>query len=102
MEIQIRDPQGRWQKVVRSYEANGDSFTTSIAWDRTFADGTLAPVGTYDVMVTARDLAGNESRETARILIPAPAARRNAAEVTAEAEAKNAAVEAGRIAMMEK
>lgn len=72
VEIQIHDPQGRWQKVVRSYEANGSSFSASIAWDRTFADGILAPVGTYDVMVTARDLAGNESRETARLLIPAP------------------------------
>ncbi len=31
VEIQIRDPQGRWQKVVRSYEANGSSFGTGIA-----------------------------------------------------------------------
>jgi len=72
VEIQIRDPQGRWQKVVRAYEVNGGSFSTTIAWDRTFADGTLAPIGTYDVMVTARDLAGNESRETAHIIISAP------------------------------
>ncbi len=57
VEIQIRDPQGRWQKVVRSYEASGGSFSASIAWDRTFADGTTAPIGEYDVVVTARDLA---------------------------------------------
>ncbi|MFZ5883415.1 MAG: OmpL47-type beta-barrel domain-containing protein [Chloroflexota bacterium] len=72
IEIQIRDPQGRWQKVVRSYETSGGSFSASIAWDRTFADGTLAPVGEYDVLVKASDLAGNFAQETAHILIPAP------------------------------
>ncbi len=72
VEIEIRDGQGRWQKVSRAYEANGDTFTTTIAWDRRFGDGTLAPIGTYDVLVTARDRAGNTAQETARIIIPAP------------------------------
>ncbi len=72
VEIQIRDGQGRWQKVVRAYEANGDSFVTTIAWDRRFGDGTLAPIGSYEVLVTARDLAGNTAQETAHILIPPP------------------------------
>lgn len=72
VEIQIRDPQGRWQKVVRAYDVDGNIFSTSISWDRTFADGTLAPVGEYDVLVKASDLAGNFAQETAHILIPAP------------------------------
>ncbi|MFZ5883422.1 MAG: hypothetical protein ACOYYI_06570 [Chloroflexota bacterium] len=58
--------------MTRACKASGNTFTTAIAWDRTFADGTTAPIGEYDVVVTARDLAGSESRETAHILIPAP------------------------------
>ncbi|MFO3795957.1 MAG: hypothetical protein ACK8QZ_01555, partial [Anaerolineales bacterium] len=72
VEIEIRDRQGRWPKVMRSYETTGDSFTTAITWDRRFADGTLAPIGEYEVVVEAFDRAGNSSRATARIVIPAP------------------------------
>lgn len=72
VEIEIRDPQGRWQKVASFYETKGDSFTKTIAWDRRFGDGTLAPIGMYDVVVRAFDRAGNMNRETAHIVIPAP------------------------------
>ncbi|MEW6287808.1 MAG: hypothetical protein AB1509_16450, partial [Chloroflexota bacterium] len=47
-------------------------FAASIAWDRKFLDGTTAPIGEYEVIVKASDLAGNESRETAHIIISAP------------------------------
>ena len=72
VEVEIRDPQGRWPKVVRSYEAIGASFATGIEWDRRFADGTLAPIGSYEVVVKAWDRAGNFARQTASIHIPAP------------------------------
>ncbi len=72
VEIEIRDPQGRWKKVARAYEANGPSFTTTITWDRRFGDGTLAPIGTYQGVFKAFDRAGNVARETASIVIPAP------------------------------
>jgi hypothetical protein len=72
VEIEIRNPQGRWQKVARTYEANGESFATDITWDRRFADGTLAPTGTYQVVVKALDRAGNFTQETASLHIPVP------------------------------
>lgn len=72
VEIEIRDPQGRWQKVRRVYDTNGQPFSTNIAWNRRFADGTLAPIGTYQVVVKAFDRAGNMRSETANIFIPAP------------------------------
>jgi len=72
VEVEIRDPQGRWPKVVRSYEASGGSFATGIEWDRHFADGVLAPIGSYEVVVKAWDRAGNFARQTASLHIPAP------------------------------
>jgi hypothetical protein len=72
VEVEIRDPQGRWPKVVRSYEAGGGSFASGIEWDRRFADGTLAPIGSYEVVVKAWDRAGNFARQTASLHIPAP------------------------------
>ncbi|MGQ9851751.1 MAG: OmpL47-type beta-barrel domain-containing protein, partial [Aggregatilineaceae bacterium] len=72
VEIEIRDPQGRWRKVSRAYETDGQPFSTDIAWDRRFADGTLAPIGTYQVVVKAFDRAGNAAQESASIYIPAP------------------------------
>lgn len=72
VEIEIRDPQGRWRKVIRANDANGQPFSTNIAWDRRFGDGTLAPIGTYQVVVKASDRAGNFTQETASLYIPAP------------------------------
>jgi type II secretory pathway pseudopilin PulG len=72
VEVEIRDPQGRWPKVVRSYEASGGSFAIGIEWDRRFADGTLAPIGSYEVVVKAWDRAGNFARQMASLYIPAP------------------------------
>jgi hypothetical protein len=72
VEVEIRDLQGRWPKVVRSYEASGASFAAGIEWDRRFADGTLAPIGSYEVVVKAWDRAGNFARQTASLHIPAP------------------------------
>ncbi|MCG2787879.1 MAG: hypothetical protein L6461_22545 [Anaerolineae bacterium] len=72
VEIEIRDPQGRWQKVSRAHETNGQAFATNITWNRKFADGTIAPIGAYQVVIKASDYAGNMSSETASIFIPAP------------------------------
>jgi hypothetical protein len=72
VEVEIRDLQGRWPKVVRSYEAGGGAFASGIEWDRRFADGTLAPIGSYEVVVKAWDRAGNFARQTASLYIPAP------------------------------
>ena len=72
VEVTVRDRRERWPAVSQVYAADGASFTTEIAWDRRFGDGTLAPIGEYDVVVEAQDAAGNTTWETAHILIPAP------------------------------
>ncbi len=67
---EIRDSQGRWKKVERSWKPNTETFSYDISWDRLFADGTLAPVGEYPVRVTAVDNAGHSSQKTALIIVP--------------------------------
>ena len=69
--MSISGPQGRWQKVEQNWTPSGTSFTKTISWDRRFADGTLAPIGSYRVTIYAQDQAGNESQKTATIIIPA-------------------------------
>ncbi len=67
---EIRDSQGRWKKVERSWNPNTETFSHDISWNRVFTDGTLAPVGEYPVRVTAIDNAGHSNQKTARIIIP--------------------------------
>ena len=67
---EIRDSQGRWKKVEKSWSPNAEVFTHDISWNRVFTDGTLAPVGEYLVRVTAVDHAGHSNQKTARIIIP--------------------------------
>jgi len=69
---EIRDPQNRWKKVERSWTPNTEEFAYAIAWNRVFADGVVAPIGSYNVTVYAVDDAGNRTERTARIIIPAP------------------------------
>jgi len=69
---EIRDPQNRWKKIERGWTPNTGEFTHTIAWNRVFADGVLAPIGSYNVTIHAIDNAGNRTERTARILIPAP------------------------------
>jgi hypothetical protein len=45
-----------------------------LQWNRRFADGTTAPIGSYEVLLQAWDKLGNESWLTARIYIPAAGA----------------------------
>ncbi|MEZ0397183.1 MAG: hypothetical protein ABWK53_12245 [Anaerolineales bacterium] len=72
VEVEIRDPQGRWPKVSQAWEVSDDDFETALTWDRRFSDGTLAPIGTYEVVVKAFDQAGNLARAVGHIIIPAP------------------------------
>ncbi|MCF6278090.1 MAG: hypothetical protein L3J16_04985 [Anaerolineales bacterium] len=71
---EIRDPQGRWRKVERNWTPDTEQFSQTIAWNRVFADGVVAPIGNYEVRVYAVDAAGNRSEKRAQILIPAPEA----------------------------
>ncbi len=67
---EIRDREGRWKKVEQSWDLNQEIFTHEIAWNRVFADGTLAPDGEYPIRVTATDHAGHSSQKTALIIVP--------------------------------
>ncbi|MCP4140285.1 MAG: hypothetical protein GY755_08355 [Chloroflexi bacterium] len=72
IEMQIMDSQGRWKKIEKHWSTDQDSFAHTILWDRAFADGILAPIGNYPVMVRAWDEAGNMSEKTGQIIIPQP------------------------------
>ena len=74
IEMVIRDKAGRWKKVTESWTTDQSTFAHTINWDRRFSDGILAPIGSYEVVVTAWDAAGNESRKTGEIIIPDPGA----------------------------
>jgi hypothetical protein len=71
-ELVISDPQNRWPKRVYTYQPG--HLPLSFTWDRRFADGTLAPMGSYDVSATATDRMGNTRKVSAslRILIVLP------------------------------
>jgi hypothetical protein len=68
LRITIRDPQGRWPEVVQEYSAR--NVPRQIAWNRKFANGTLAPSGEYEVLVEARDIYGNTASDRGVIVIP--------------------------------
>jgi hypothetical protein len=66
--VTIRDPLGRWPAVVQEYSSR--NLPGSIAWNRRFGDGTLAPSGEYEVVVEAWDGYGNEASDKGVIVIP--------------------------------
>jgi len=66
--ITIRDPQGRWPAAVQEYSLR--NLPESIAWNRRFGNGTLAPSGEYEVVVDAWDGYGNEASDMGMIVIP--------------------------------
>jgi hypothetical protein len=66
-ELVISDPQNRWPKRVYNYAPGHLPLT--FQWDRRFGDGTLAPMGSYDVTATATDRMGNTRKATASIRI---------------------------------
>ena len=72
IEMQIMDSQGRWKKIEKHWSTDQDSFTYTILWNRAFADGILAPIGNYPVVVRAWDEAGNMSEKSGQIIIPQP------------------------------
>ena len=72
--ITVSDPQNRWKKVQWNWTPNIHQFSNTISWNRVFADGIRAPIGTYNVTVLATDNAGNHSERSAQIIIPQPAA----------------------------
>ncbi len=65
--IEISDPEGRWPKRVIRLDT--EQFPLDFKWDRHFGDGTVAPLGTYDMKVIAFDNLGNMARQSASINI---------------------------------
>ena len=72
IELSVRDDQGRWPAVVWKYDT--PVLERDLQWNRRFADNTIAPIGSYEVLLQAWDKLGNESWLTARIHIPAAGA----------------------------
>jgi hypothetical protein len=70
IEMQIMDSQGRWKKIEKHWSTDQASFAHTILWNRAFADGILAPIGNYPVVVRAWDEAGNMSEKSGHIIIP--------------------------------
>jgi hypothetical protein len=56
--VTISDPQNRYPAVVRNYSFSGSAYTISLAWDRKFANGKSAPIGTVNVNIDAWDVLG--------------------------------------------
>ena len=65
--VEISDPEGRWP--ARKIRLDLESFPMDFKWDRCFGDGTVAPLGTYDVKVLAFDSMGNLTHKNASINI---------------------------------
>ncbi len=95
VKVEIRDPQGRWPKVQWEYEGRGDSFVKELVWDRRFGDGSLAPIGEYEVTVKALDRAGNMGRAVGKVVIPPPQETPSPPVRTSLAEVEATATEVG-------
>ena len=65
--IVIADPQNRWPKVEIPF---GGKYPTEIKWNRRFANRILAPIGNYDVTVSACNTYNLCSEKSAVIKIP--------------------------------
>jgi len=72
IQLSVRDDQNRWPAMIWEYEV--PVLERDLQWNRRFADGTTAPIGSYEVLLQAWDKLGNESWLTARIYIPAAGA----------------------------
>ena len=72
IQLSVRDDQNRWPAMIWEYEV--PVLERDLQWNRRFADGTIAPIGSYEVLLQAWDKLGNESWLTARIHIPAAGA----------------------------
>jgi len=68
IQVTIRDPQNRWQKVELSFNPGKNTYL--VKWDRRFGDGTLAPSGEYPVRAVACDVNGLCGQDEGRIVIP--------------------------------
>lgn len=68
VKVTIRDPLNRWPSVILKYDP--DEIPDSIAWDRRFADGTMALSGEYPVVVRACDVRGLCGHDKGTIVIP--------------------------------
>ncbi|MEW6086583.1 MAG: Ig-like domain-containing protein [Chloroflexota bacterium] len=68
IQVTIRDPQNRWQKVELSF--NPGKNTYRVKWNRRFGDGTLAPSGEFPVLAVACDVNGLCGQDEGRIVIP--------------------------------
>lgn len=65
--IVISDPENRWPRIRIPF---GQKYPAEIAWDRRFANGVLAPFGTYHVTVSACNVYDLCTEKTATIKIP--------------------------------
>jgi hypothetical protein len=64
---EISDPEGRLP--TRKIDLDLEGFPMEFKWDRRFGDGSVAPLGTYNVDVMAIDSQGHSARENASINI---------------------------------
>jgi hypothetical protein len=68
IQVTIRDPQNRWQKVELSFNPGKNTYL--VKWGRRFGDGTLAPSGEYPVLAVACDVNRLCGQDEGRIVIP--------------------------------
>ncbi|MBI9051172.1 MAG: hypothetical protein JEZ00_17245 [Anaerolineaceae bacterium] len=68
IELSVRDEQNRWPACEWDFDTN--KLEMDLQWDRKFGDGTIAPIGDYQVLLQAWDKLGNGRWITVRIYIP--------------------------------
>ncbi|MBI9051974.1 MAG: Ig-like domain repeat protein [Anaerolineaceae bacterium] len=68
IELSVRDEQNRWP--AREWDFDTDKLEMDLQWDRKFGDGTIAPIGDYQVLLQAWDKLGNGRWISGRIYIP--------------------------------
>jgi shikimate kinase len=68
IELSVRDGQNRWP--AREWDYDTPKLEMDLQWDREFGDGTVAPIGTYEVLLQAWDRLGNGRWIKAHIYIP--------------------------------
>ncbi|HEX2994980.1 MAG TPA: Ig-like domain repeat protein, partial [Anaerolineales bacterium] len=70
--IVIEDENEKFSKVTWDRDASGKSYASHIDWNGEFKDKTVAPPGTYQVWVKAKDVAGNERFAMGKIIVSEP------------------------------
>ncbi|MBI9051510.1 MAG: Ig-like domain repeat protein [Anaerolineaceae bacterium] len=68
IELSVRDEQNRWP--AREWDFDTKKLEMDLQWDRKFGDGTIAPIGDYQVLLQAWDKLGNGRWISGRIYIP--------------------------------